>query len=212
MAEEAAEDSGGGGGDGGSALKKYGPLAAIVLLAQVVVAWVVIQFGGLKDNLPEQPQEALIPEQSSVEIRQGQEVERESLPFLYVSENLKTITANPAGTNSERFVVLSVQLGLEAYNTDESPPDDITSGLADNKEVLDKIALYDLKVKSLIMRIIRGKTVDELDAQFQDEIEDEIRKVISKEVFERLFKTGPDEENKTEVRVVEVNISDIIIQ
>ncbi len=210
MAEEAAEDSGG--GDGGSALKKYGPLAAIVLLAQVVVAWVVIQFGGLKDNLPEQPQEALIPEQSSVEIRQGQEVERESLPFLYVSENLKTITANPAGTNSERFVVLSVQLGLEAYNTDESPPDDITSGLADNKEVLDKIALYDLKVKSLIMRIIRGKTVDELDAQFQDEIEDEIRKVISKEVFERLFKTGPDEENKTEVRVVEVNISDIIIQ
>ena len=44
MAEEAAEESGGGGGgDGGSTLKKYGPLAAIVLLAQVVLAWVVIQ-------------------------------------------------------------------------------------------------------------------------------------------------------------------------
>ncbi len=207
MAEEAAE---GGGGDGGSALKKYGPLAAIVLLAQVVLAWVVIQFT-LKDNVPDQAAEQLIPEQSNVEIRQGQEESKSRLPYLYVSDDLNQITANPAGTNSERFVVLGVQLGLEAYNRDESPPDDdITSALGENVAVLDKIVLYDLKIKSTIVNILRGKTVDELDAQFIHEVQDQIRKTLNKEIFERLFKM--DENNKIEVRVVEVNISDLVIQ
>jgi len=208
MAEEAAEE--GGGGDGGSALKKYGPLAAIVLLAQVVLAWVVIQFT-LKDNVPEQAEEQLIPEQANVEIRQGQEEAKSRLPYLYISEDLNQITANPAGTNSERFVVLGVQLGLEAYNRDEAPPDDdITSALGGNTVVLDKIILYDLKIKSTIVKILRGKTVDELDAQFIHEVQDLIRKTLNKEIFERLFKV--DDENKIEVRVVEVNISDLVIQ
>ena len=208
MAEEAAEESGGGGGDGGSVLKKYGPLAAIVMLAQAVIAFLIIEFV-LKENMPEEPQDPLIPQMTSETTRQSGETPNDRLPYLYASEELKTITANPAGTNSERFVVLSVQLGLEAFNEDE---EDITDKLAENLEVLDKIALYDLKIKSLIMRIIRGKTVDELDAQFQDELEDEIRQVVSKEIFDRLFKTGDGTENTTAVRVVEVNISDIIIQ
>jgi flagellar basal body-associated protein FliL len=215
MAEEAAEESGGGGGggDGGSVLKKYGPLAAIVMLAQAVIAFLIIEFV-LKENMPEEPQDPLIPQMTSETTRQsGGDSDDDPLPFLYASEDLKTITANPAGTNSERFVVLSVQLGLKASNTEESPPDDdITDKLGENAEVLDKIALYDLKIKSLIMRIIRGKTVDELDAQFQDELEDEIRKVVSTEIFDRLFKTGEGTENTTKVSVVEVNISDIIIQ
>jgi len=208
MAEEAAEESGGGGGDGGSVLKKYGPLAAIVMLAQAVIAFLIIEFV-LKENMPEEPQDPLIPQMTSETTRQSGETPNDRLPYLYASDELKTITANPAGTNSERFVVLSVQLGLEAFNEDE---EDITGKLAENLEVLDKIALYDLKIKSLIMRIIRGKTVDELDAQFQDELEDEIRQVVSKEIFDRLFKTGDGTENTTAVRVVEVNISDIIIQ
>ena len=208
MAEEAAEESGGGGGDGGSVLKKYGPLAAIVMLAQAVIAFLIIEFV-LKENMPEEPQDPLIPQMTSETTRQSGETPNDRLPYLYASEELKTITANPAGTNSERFVVLSVQLGLEAFNEDE---EDITGKLGENLEVLDRIALYDLKIKSLIMRIIRGKTVDELDAQFQDELEDEIRQVVSKEIFDRLFKTGDGTENTTAVRVVEVNISDIIIQ
>ena len=210
MAEEAAEESGGGGGggDGGSVLKKYGPLAAIVMLAQAVIAFLIIEFV-LKENMPEEPQDPLIPQMTSETTRQsGGDSDDGPLPFLYASEDLKTITANPAGTNSERFVVLSVQLGLQASEDDEN----ITDKIKDRQDVLDKIALYDLKIKSLIMRIIRGKTVDELDAQFQDELEDEIRKVVSREIFDRLFKTGDGTDNTTAVRVVEVNISDIIIQ
>ena len=215
MAEEAAEENEGGGGDGGGVLKKWGPLAAIVMLAQAIIAFVLIEFV-LQDNMPDGPQEQLMPENSSVEIRQIQQPEKEDvrdrLPYIYDSPKvLRTITANPAGTNSERFVVLSVQLGLEAYNTEESPPDDdITSNLKDNTVVLERIAEYDLKIKALITSIIRGKTVDELDAQFQNELESEMRDVLNREIFDRLFKI--DDENKIKVRIVEVNISDIIIQ
>jgi len=215
MAEEAAEENEGGGGDGGGVLKKWGPLAAIVMLAQAIIAYVLVEFV-LRDNMPDGPQEQLMPESSSVEIRQIQQPEKEDvrdrLPYIYDSPKvLRTITANPAGTNSERFVVLSVQLGLEAYNTEESPPDDdITSNLKDNTLVLEKIGEYDLKIKALITSIIRGKTVDELDAQFQNELESEMRDVLNREIFDRLFKI--DDENKIKVRIVEVNISDIIIQ
>ena len=52
--------------------------------------------------------------------------------------------------------------------------------------------------------------MDELDAQFQNELEGEMRDVLNREIFDRLFKI--DDENKTKVRIVEVNISDIIIQ
>jgi flagellar basal body-associated protein FliL len=207
--EEGGGGGGGGGGDGGSVLKKYGPLAAIVLLAQVVLAWVVISFV-FKDNVPEEEQEDLIPEQS-VELLSGQVEEKSRLPYYYSSEAMGAITANPAGTNSERFVVLTVQLGLEAYNRDESPPDDdITKGLSENTAVTDKIALYDQRIVSVISKTVRLKTIDELDGEFIHEIEDEVRKRLNKEIFERLFVVT--EEEKTEVIVSEVDISNIIIQ
>ena len=122
-----------------------------------------------------------------------------------------SITANPAGTNAERFVVVSVQLGLEAYNRDEDPPDDdITEGLAENAEILDKIKLYDQRIISVIGKTIRLKTIDELDGAFIHEIEDEIRKRLNNEIFARLFPVT--EEKKTEVIVSEVDISNIIMQ
>ena len=128
MAEEAAEN----GNDAneanepsdGGVLKKWGPLAGVVCLVQVVLAWVLIQFV-LKDNVPDQRDEELIPELQEVVIHQGgDQVNRNRLPFLYVSKELDTVTANPAGTNAERFVVLGVQLGLEAFDHDQNPKED----------------------------------------------------------------------------------------
>ena len=209
MADEGEEEEEGGGGDGGSGLKKYGPLAAIVLVAQVVLAWVVISLV-LKDNVPEEDSQDLIDEQR-VELRSGQEEEKFRLPFYYSPELLGNITANPAGTNSERFVVITVQLGLEAYNRDESPPDDdITEKLAEDTTTLEKIGLYDRRIVSVINRIIRLKTVDELEGEFIHEIEDEIREKLNKNIFQRLFRV--DDENKIEVIVAEVDISNLIIQ
>lgn len=210
MADESEGGGGGGdGGDGGSVLKKYGPLAAIVLLAQVVLAWGIISFV-FKDNVPEEEREDLIPEQS-VELRSGQVEEKSRLPFYYTTEAMGAITANPAGTNSERFVVLTVQLGLEAYDRGEDPPDDdITEGLPENTVITDKIGLYDQRIVSVISKTIRLKTIDELDGEFIHEIEDEVRKRLNKEIFERLFTVT--EEKKIEVIVSEVDISNIIIQ
>ena len=215
MADETEEGVGGGdggdGGDGGSVLKKYGPLAAIVLLAQVVLAWVIISFL-FKDNVPEEEQEDLIPDQS-IELLsgRGEEQTKTRLPYFYQSKEMGSITANPAGTNAERFVVVSVQLGLEAYNRDEDPPDDdITGGLAENAEILDKIKLYDQRIISVIGKTIRLKTIDELDGEFIHEIEDEMRKRLNNEIFARLFPVT--EEKKTEVKVSEVDISQIIMQ
>ena len=218
MAEEAEEDAGGGGGssdgggDGGSLLKKYGPLAVIVLLAQVVMAWVIIQFA-LKDNMPEEQGDLIPPtEEKSVELRSGQGESKSRLPHYYTGEALNSITVNPAGTNSERFVVVSVQLGLEAYDHNESPPEDITSKLKDDTKVLEDIALYEQKIQSVIAKTVRLKTIDQLEGEFIHEIEDEIRIKLNKEIFERLFSADDEDGEKKEITVSEVDISSIIIQ
>ena len=213
MAEEAAEngkETSGDGGDSGGVLKKWGPLAGVVCLVQAVLAWVLIQFV-LKDNVPNQPSEQLIPETQEVVIRQGSdEASSNRLPFLYVTKELNSITANPAGTNAERFVVLDVQLGLEAYDHRENPKEDITGDLENRVELIDKISKYDLKIKSTIVKIMRAKTVDELDAGEIQRVVDEIRNILNTEIFDLLFVI--DEENKIEIRIAEVNVSNLMIQ
>jgi hypothetical protein len=82
--------------------------------------------------------------------------------------------------------------------------------LSENTAVTDKIALYDQRIVSVISKTVRLKTIDELDGEFIHEIEDEVRKRLNKEIFERLFVVT--EEEKTEVIVSEVDISNIIIQ
>ena len=62
----------------------------------------------------------------------------------------------------------------------------------------------------MIGKTIRLKTIDELDGAFIHEIEDEIRKRLNNEIFSRLFAVTEDQ--KTEVIVSEVDISQIIMQ
>ena len=205
MAEEAADEEGGGGG-GGSALKKYGPLALIVLLAQVVLAWVVIQVT-LKDKGPEDEQEELFPQELAEAGQQDDSVDNR-LPYYFQSEDLMDIPANPAGTNAERFVVLSIILGLRA--TDTKSGDDITAGLADNGPVNTKLAQYTQRIRAISIGIVRSKTIDQLESGFVDEVKDEIKKKLNADLFSRLFKI--DENNKVQVVVDQVEFSSIIIQ
>ena len=203
MAEEAAEEEGGG---GGSALKKYGPLAAIVLLAQVVLAWVVIQVT-LKDKTPEDEQQELFPQEQAESGQQDESVDS-SLPYYFQSPDLMDIPANPAGTNAERFVVLSVILGLRATDTDSG--DDITGGLAENDIVQTKLTQYTQRVRAIAISIVRAKTIDQLESGFVDEVKEEIKKKLNADLFSKLFKI--DETNKVQVVVDQVEFSSIIIQ
>ena len=208
MAEEAVEESAGdgGGASGGGVLKKWGPLAAIILLAQVVITWVLVQVL-FKDNMPERPPEEALLEANVSAPQRGPAEEPEGLPF-YLPEELK-VTANPAGTNSDRFVVISVELGLVGKNEDgeDVKPADFPATFAAQ---VGTIAQYIGRVKAIILEIVRSKTMDQLESDNIAEVQKEIKRRLNKEVFQYLF--DPEEDGKKDIRVSEVIFPEIIIQ
>jgi flagellar basal body-associated protein FliL len=205
MADEAPEEA------GGSVLKKWGPLAAIVLLAQTVVCFAIVWFI-FKGNAPEPQQESLIPDEA-VQQRGGTTRERTRLPFLYATDELKSITANPAGTNALRFVMFTVKLGLVATDHDKDPrKSDVTNELADSEAVI-RIGEYDSLIKSIIVRIVRLRTVDQLDGERLEQVQEEIKHQVNQDVMQKLFPfPDPEEKNTIEVRIEDVIFSEIIIQ
>lgn len=205
MAYEEHEATGGGAA-GGSTLKKYGPLAAIVLLAQVVLAWVVIQVT-ISDKVgPADSEEPLLPEiEQQRRIDDSGEVT--ALPFyLKRPETLGSITANPAGTNASRFVVIGVELGLIGLNSDGEPfkPSDIEADVGG-------LLLIDTnlgKMKSVILSILGKKYIDQYESEMA-EIADEIRRELNRQVFGKITW---DEDGKKMIEVAEVVFTNKIIQ
>lgn len=195
-------------GDGGSILRKWGPLAAMVLLAQSVVAFAIIWFV-FRDNVTARQERQLLPAEELAQ-KAGLEEEPDALPFIYASDELKNITANPAGTNAERFVMFSIKLGLVAREHRDSPRD-VTRGLARNTAALERIRAYDSLIKSRIVRIVRLQTVEQLDGRNLENVQEKIRHEVNQTVLERLFPI-PDDSNNLEIRVQDVMFSDIIIQ
>ena len=214
MADEAEEGGGGDEGgreDGGSVLKKYGPFAAIILLVQVVLAWVVIQYGFLDGGAEDEEQDPF-PEPRSVEVGSEEGGESDELPYYYSPEELTSITANPAGTNSERFVVVTVQLGLKARDLE----DNIDISAADMGKKIDeeplktKMATYVKRIVSIVTKTLRVKTVEDLSGEYIHEIEEEVRLKLNQHLFSRLY--SGDEDPSHQVRVVEVDFTNLIIQ
>ena len=207
MADEEQEEDGGGAA-GGSVLKKYGPLAVIVLLAQVVLAWVVIQVT-LKDKVGlDDTEDPLIPEieQQMVESDDDGSSASTELPYyLKRPEVLERITANPAGTNASRFVVIGVELGLIGKNADgELKPAEIE---ADAPALL----LIDSnlgKMKSIILKVLGKTYIDEFESEM-DLIGDEILGELNRQVFDKI---SWDEDGKKFIKVSEVVFTSKIIQ
>jgi flagellar basal body-associated protein FliL len=205
MADEAAEEAPAPKA-GGSVLKKWGPMVAIILLAQVVITWVLAQMF-FKDNIPDRPPEEPLLEASVAAPQRGPEAEAKGLPF-YLPEKLK-VTANPAGTNSDRFVVISVELGLVGLDEDgeEVKPADFPATFISE---VGKINQYIGRVKAIILEIVRSKTMDQLESNNISEVQKEIKRRLNKEVFEYLFDAAED--GKKEIRISEVIFPEIIIQ
>lgn len=205
MAEEKRETD----SDTPSTLKKYGPLIAIVLVIQIVVAWALIEFvfKGKPDTERDAelfPEEQIVAEERSVRAAS-------KLPYYYKSAELKNIASNPAGTDGQRIVVVSVQLGLVGYDRGKKPPkDDITGKLGENAPLLQKIDQHAAKMKSIVVKVLRSKTIDQLDGERLAQVEEEIRRRLNDEIFKRIFVV--DEKNTREISVQEVDFSDIIIQ
>lgn len=206
MAEEIIKEND---SDSPSVLKKYGPLAAIVLVAQVVLAWVLIEY--VFTGRPDTEGEAELFPDERIVVAAKTERAATRLPYYYKSAELKNIVSNPAGTNAQRIVMASIQLGLVGYDRSKKPPkDDITNKLGEDMQLLQKIDQNAAKMKSIVVKVLRTKTVDQLDGERLTQVEEEIRRRLNDEIFKRIFDV--DEKNTREISVQEVDFSDIVIQ
>jgi len=197
MAEEEEE----GGEAGGSVLKKYGPLAAVVLLVQVVLAWVMIKVA-LPDGGAEGDEEERL-ETVYVQVEQ-QDAEDNSLPYQYQPEALLNITANPAGTNMERYIVIDAALGLTGSN-EENEKLGAEAMVAAVTKVDDSMPL----IKQVITSIISRQTVDQLEGEAFEEVRKAIRKRLNEEIFNSLFTMGQD---KMVIEVQDFIVSRKVVQ
>ena len=69
---------------------------------------------------------------------------------------------------------------------------------------------YSGLVKAIIIEVMRSKTIAELSSENIPVVQEEMKKRLNKEVFQRIFKV--DQENKKEIKIKEVIITKIIIQ
>lgn len=206
MADELQEEPRGDGAGGGSVLKKYGPLAAIVLLAQVVLAWVVLQMT-MKDKVTShEPEQELLAQAAPQEKTEAGGVEAKELPYYLVREDLQRITANPAGTNAQRFVVVGVQLGLSGHNADGEAftPAEIEA----NVKALAKVDANLGKIKSVLVMILGKKYIDQFENEMPD-LAEEIKRELNRLVFNKI---AWDEDGQVGIEVSEVIFTDKIIQ
>ena len=192
---------------GGSVLKKYGPLAAIVLLAQVVLAWVVIKITSPASTADQDTGDPLIP-QAQTQIMEDTD-EATGLPFVYQNEALGKMTFNPAETNSERFMVLDFQLGLMAANDDgeSMTPAEIAGDAASIALIDANIAL----IKSTSLRVLRTKTIDDLESDNIEEVWKDLKSRLNEDVFSKI-QWSDDGESKKKVAVQSIISTNIIIQ
>ena len=170
-----------------------------------LLAWVVIQVT-IKDNpATEAPTSELLPqEQQQAPTEEGQD--NEELPFYYKNEILDKITANPAGTNAQRFVVVGVELGLigndgdgEIMKTEEV--------MADPE--LPKVDANLGLIKSIILDALSSKYIDQIEAE-RPEIMSDLKEELNRRVFNRI--AWGDEDDQKSIRISEVIFTTLIIQ
>jgi flagellar basal body-associated protein FliL len=203
MSEEEAAAKGGG---GGSALKKYGPLAAIVLLAQVVIAWVLLTVTVGNKLSQNEPESDLLPQEQQQAPTEERE-ESDALPYFYTNEMLDQITANPAGTNAQRFVVAGVQLGLTGTNADGDLMTIQEVGL--DGEMTLKVGVALGLIKSVILEALSTRYIDQIEnerAQFLMDVKVE----LNRKVFNKI--PWGEEDDQKSFRIQEVIFTKLIIQ
>lgn len=210
----AEEEEGGDGEAGGSVLKKWGPLAAIVLAVQVVFTWALVSFVPdlfNNDKEKEQEDEPLVTDRAEVVSNQGES--DEGLPFYYPGSFLTNITANPAGTNGERFLVFDLELGLKGADGEEEHP-----GVDDKWDDENFTKTFDKfmpRIKSIVTEIMRSKTVNQLEGEFLKDAKQEMKTRLNQEIFVKIFKQKKGDCfgcTGYTITVEDVNISRLVIQ
>lgn len=216
MSEEEVEKPSGGSGDGGSVLKKWGPLAAIVLVAQGIVAWVVIttvfkdRAGNAEHAAEPILNETLVPEGGTKPEHAG------PLPEYYSPAPLKKIIANPAGTDASRVVMVAVELGMininEKHGEEEEGGGGGGEGENENPDFA-PLTPYAGKMKAIIIDMISSRGIDELlDPEGKKELQEEIKKKLNTQILSKVFVPDPEKEDQKIFEITEVIFSDFVIQ
>lgn len=177
------------------ALRRYGPLVGLVLIAQVIILWVFIET--LSSRFSDQADVSSI-------------AESRRLPHYYAPEALRRITVNPARTKGQRFLSVSAELGLKAYDRTRVPPkDDVTRGLVKDGATLAILDKYASKMRSIIREALSRRGVDEFDRQDLIPLQNEIRERINREVLRPAF---AGDKAKRDIVVVEVLFTELVLQ
>jgi flagellar basal body-associated protein FliL len=214
--EEAERPSGGEAGDGGSVLKKWGPLAAIVLVAQGIVAWVVITTV-FKDKVGGQ-EHAGEPLLTETQVQEGGNKAEHAgpLPKYYSPAPLKKIMANPAGTDASRVVMVAVELGMVDINAKHGEEEESGGGEGEGEKedpAFAPLGPYAGKMKSIIIELVSSRGVDELlDPEARKELTEEIRKKLNTQIMAKVFVPDPEKEDQKIFEISEVIFSDFVIQ
>mgnify|MGYP000066600880 CR=1 FL=1 len=81
-------------------------------------------------------------------------------------EQLGKITANPAGTNAQRFVVVGVELGLNVTDADGEAvkPSEVEA----DADAMAKIDANLGKIKSIIVTILGRKYIDQYETEMPE--------------------------------------------
>ena len=193
-----------------SAMKRFGPLAVLVLLAQLGIAWVLIQTL-LTPEKVETPAGDEMMAQKLMGERQdaGEDQSRGDLPFYYAPPDLHRVAVNPAGTSGERVMVVAVELGLRAYDRSQDPPKEITGTLAAEADMLAVLDRYASRMRAITNEILSRKRIEDIEGGKLPEIAEQIRSTLNHDVMRPAF---PRDESDKYVTIAEVLFPSVIIQ
>lgn len=195
-----------------SAVRRFGPLAILILAAQIGIAWVLIQ----TLLVPKPPQRGgddamLAQELMGVETKVTEdETVAKDLPYYLTIEALSKIAVNPAGTEGTRFMLATLQLGIKVYDRDKKPPgDDITATLTEEPDLLKTLEPYGGIMRSIATESFSQQPLEVFEQRQLTSLQEEIRDRINREVLRPAFTAS---EVKKEFVVVEVLFTDLVIQ
>jgi len=150
--------------EGGLNLKRYLPYIAGVLVVQIIIGYLLVNWLFAPDEVLEEEEvvEEVLPAEEEQLATNG--------PLGIVSvvyENIEDIVVNPAGTEGLRFLSAKINLGLA------SP--EVEVFIEENKQ--------GSKIRDRLIDILRSKTITQLEPENHQRLKDEIKERLNVEGF-----------------------------
>lgn len=194
-----------------SAVRRFGPLAFLILAAQIAIAWVLIQALLTPKSTVRVDDDPMLAQEWMGEPEAPAEGEEssEGLPYYYQMDALQGVVVNPAGTEGLRYLLASLELGLKAYDRRAQPPeDDVTATLAADAELLKSIDGHGNLMRAIASEELSRRPIEVYEGRQLAPLQEVIRDRINREVLLPAFGGG----EPPEIVVAEVVFIELVIQ